>query len=76
MIGTKLIITLGLSVLLILSCGNPAEPSAWPDGAYLYLSSAWPDLGHTILDVFAGLGCRRGNSRQRVDEAQIFGRHV
>ena len=31
-------------LVLLASCGeNPAEPEQWPDGAYLYLGSLYPD---------------------------------
>ncbi len=39
-------ITIVLSILtaILISCGdNPVEPEQWPDGAYLYLSSVYPD---------------------------------
>ena len=41
--ATRNLFVLALSAAILLSCGNPSEPTAWPDGAYLYLSSAWSD---------------------------------
>ena len=32
-----------LFIALLASCGNPAETEQWPDGAYLFLGSLFPD---------------------------------
>ena len=39
----KIPATLAILIALLASCNNPSELEQWPDGAYLYLGSAYPD---------------------------------
>ncbi len=40
----KFIAYVSILILILASCGdNPSEPEQWPDGAYLYLGSTYPD---------------------------------
>ena len=40
----KILLVFAALIAILVSCGdNPVEPEEWPDGAYLFLGSAYPD---------------------------------
>ena len=38
-----LVIAIVVAVMVSIGCDNPAEPEPWPDGAYFYVGSNFPD---------------------------------